>query len=1024
MKPFNIMDYQSFAEQLPYLFENWGQESVHPKSNLFQQVLEQVGGETTANVLQLINLAVKCLEQDELYCEVGCLTGATLIGALLNNSERMAYAAINLSKSEGEFFEKFGERLSAFGLEEQVVICDQNFDEFLFEIREIGSDKIGVYFYKGAKDYRAQLLGLLLVRPLLADKALIIVDNSNDSAVKQATWDFIAAQPQGKMLLDLSTLGENCCTFYNGIQVLSWDSKREHNYNLLELKQQHDDTFIQAIYNWQVEFENQKKSLKKMMVEALELESFKRYEEAEARYIEILKWNQNQPEVLLNLGMLYYTIDRHQQALNLLLRSLELKPPKALHIYYYSIGQVLEKNGAMPQAIQAYRQVIALEPQWIDAYNNLGNILLKAGELEQAESIYRQAISEKPKHFGSYLNLGNVLIKRSQVDEAVEIYKKALNLKPRDPDIIYNLGVALDAKNEPTQAALYYGYAHYRRGQYQEAIDQYQRFLETQTGDVHFYRALAQCYHSVNQHEKTIEAYQEGIKLYPKSAELYFSLALALQDFGRTQEAIAVVTEASQLLPDILTLKLEKQRLLPVVYDTEEEIDFYRRRFTQGLEELVQQISLDTPESRKSALRGIGSHTNFYLQYQGKNDLELQKQYGQFVQSVMTANYPQWAKPLTMPPRNQNSKIRIGYVSQFMKQHTVGKLVLGWFRNCNHKEFEIHCYYTARSQDFLSQQFLLHSDSFHHIPEDLEATCEQIIADQLHILVYVDIGMDPQMTQMAGLRLAPVQCTTWGHPITSGLTTIDYFLSSDLMEPENAEKHYSEQLVRLPNIGFSYSKPVLPELTKTRSDFQLRDDAVLYLSCQSLYKYLPQYDYIFAAIAQQVPQAQFAFLSHPSFHITEKLRQRLKRAFANIGLNSEDYCVILPRLSWIEYLNLNLTSDIFLDTFSWSGGNTTLEAIACNLPIVTCPSEFMRGRHSYGILRMLDVTDTIAKNEGEYIKIAARLGLDCEWRDSIVERMVQRHSYLYDDKACVAALESFYRRVVQEGRSAVTAQGE
>ncbi len=501
------MDYQSFAEQLPHLFENWGQESVHSKSNLFQQVLEQVGGETTANVLQLINLAVKCLEQDEIYCEVGCLTGATLIGALLNNSEKMAYAAINFSKSEEEIFEKFNESLSAFGLEGQVVICDQNFDEFLFEIMEIGSDKIGVYFYKGAKDYRSQLLGLLLVRPLLADKALIIVDNSNDSAAYQATWDFISAQPQGKILLDLSTPGEDCYTFWNGIQVLSWDSKRDHNYKFLELKQQHDDTFIQAICNWQFEFKNQKKALKKMITEALELESFQRYEEAEARYIEILKWNQNQPEILLNLGMLYYTTNRYQQALDLLLRSLKLEPSKALHIHYYSLGLVLEKIGAMPQAIQAYQQAITLEPQWIDAYNNLGNILLIAGELEHAESIYRQAIIEKPKHFGSYLNLGNVLMKRHQFDEAVEIYKKALNLKPRDPDIIYNLGLALDAKNEPAQAALHYGYAHYRRGQYQEAIEQYQRFSETQTGDVYFYTALAKCYEGINQHEEIIKTY-------------------------------------------------------------------------------------------------------------------------------------------------------------------------------------------------------------------------------------------------------------------------------------------------------------------------------------------------------------------------------------------------------------------------------------------------------------------------------------------------------------------------------------
>jgi len=803
------------------------------------------------------------------------------------------------------------------------------------------------------------------------------------------------------------------------LDVLEWypsfdmGYQKKYNYDFSTIKQQRNEPLVKAISNWQNEFDNQKKKLDNLRREALALQHFWCNEEAEKKYKELLDWEPNQADVLLNLGMLYYTTDRYQQALDLLVKSLKLEPSKA--IQHYSIGLVLEKIGAMTQAIQAYQQAIALEPQLINAYNNLGNIFLATGELEQAESIYRKASAAKPNHFGSYLNLGNVLMERHQIDEAVESYKKALYLQPRNPDILHNLGVAFDAKNDPAQAALHYGYAYYHRGQYQEAINEYQQFLKTQTGNVSLYITLTKCYQALNQYEETIKTYQKAIKLYPNTADLYFFLAVSLQDFGLTQKAIAVASEASQLLPDNLTLKLEKQRLLPIVYETEQEVEFYRCRFSQGLEELIQQTSLDTPEARKSALLGVGSLTNFYLQYQGKNDLELQMQYGQFVHQVMAANYPQWAKPLSMPPFRQNEKIRIGYVSKCMQRHTVGKLMLGWVRNYNRQEFEVYCYYVDSQIDSLTQQFRLYSDTFYHIPDDLEAVCKQIISDQLHVLVHLDIGMHPQMTQISGLHLAPIQCTTWGHPITSGSPAIDYFLSSELMEPKNAQRHYSEQLVCLPNIGIYYPKPIIPKPKKSRAEFELRDDAVIYLSCQSLFKYLPQYDYIFAAIAQRVPQTQFAFIASKSFHITEKFRQRLQRAFANFDLNSEEYCVILPTQNLPDYFNLNLVSDVFLDTFSWSGGNTTLEAIACNLPIVTCPGKFMRGRHSYGILKMLGVTDTIAKNEAEYIEIAVRLGLDREWRDSIVERMIHRHPYLYDDKTCVEALEAFYRRVVHEG---------
>jgi predicted O-linked N-acetylglucosamine transferase (SPINDLY family) len=369
-----------------------------------------------------------------------------------------------------------------------------------------------------------------------------------------------------------------------------------------------------------------------------------------------------------------------------------------------------------------------------------------------------------------------------------------------------------------------------------------------------------------------------------------------------------------------------------------------------------------------------------------------------------------------MPPLTEHGKIRVGYISDHLRNHNGANWALGWLRHCNRKYFEIYCYYTQDPVDPITKQFRLYSDSFHHIPGDLEAVSKQIIDDQLHVLVYTDIGMHPLTNQLAALRLAPVQCTAWGHPITSGLPTVDYYLSSDLMEPENAQEHYSEELVRLPNLGFSYAKPLVPEPSKTRSEFQLRDDAVVYLSSQSLFKYLPQFDYIFAEIAQRVPQAQFAFISHvTSNHISEKFRQRLKRTFASYGLDSEDYCAILPRQNWTGFCNLNLVSDIFLDTFNWSGGNTTLQAIACHLPVVTCPSEFMRGRHSYAFLKLLGITETIASNEAEYIEIAVRLGCDRDWRDKIVQQMSQHHTHLYDDKTCVVALEEFYKRVVGQG---------
>ncbi|MEH2183078.1 O-linked N-acetylglucosamine transferase, SPINDLY family protein [Nostoc sp.] len=544
-------------------------------------------------------------------------------------------------------------------------------------------------------------------------------------------------------------------------------------------------------------------------------------------------------------------------------------------------------------------------------------------------------------------------------------------------------------------------------GRWEAAITQYQRLLKIHSVEAELYWRLSQCYRNLDLLDKYFLTLYKGIELYPTEARLPFSLIIDLKRHGRIQEAIYVTEKTCQLLPDDYTFQLLKYLTVPTIYDTQEEIIFYRQRYTQGLQDLIRQTSLTTPQEINNALAGIGRLTNFYLSYQAQNDVDLQRQYGKLVYKIMAANFPQWCVPLLMPKLQHQEKIRIGYASHYLDSYSGTLWLTGWLRQSNHESFEIYCYYTGNEPDPITQQFQEHSDVFYHIPHNLSAACEQIISDKLHILVFPEIGMNPQTMQMAGLRLAPVQCTAWGHPVTTGLPTIDYFLSSELMEPENAQEHYSEKLIRLPNIGVSYPKPYIPPVIKARSDFKLPDDAVIYLCCQAPFKYLPQYDFIFVEIAHRVPQAKFVFLRGTL------LQPRLKRAFAAIGLNSEDYCVFLSIPERLDYLMINLLSDVYLDTFTWSGGNTTLEAIACNLPIITCPGEFMRGRHSDSFLKMLGVTDTIAKNEAEYIEIAVKLGLDPAWRRSIAERMSQNHDRLFDDKACVAGLEAFYKQVVQ-----------
>ncbi len=282
------------------------------------------------------------------------------------------------------------------------------------------------------------------------------------------------------------------------------------------------------------------------------------------------------------------------------------------------------------------------------------------------------------------------------------------------------------------------------------------------------------------------------------------------------------------------------------------------------------------------------------------------------------------------------------------------------------------------------------------------------------MLIYPGLLMDTVSVQLAAQRLAPVQCTSWGHPETSGIETLDYFLSSDLMEPSGADALYTEKLVRLPNLSIYYEPVDLGAVDSSRAQLGLRTDAAVFWCGQSLYKYLPQYDDVFARIASEAPHSQFVFIKHHAGpRVTEVFRKRLTQAFAARGLDIDRHCVFLDRLSQSEFAGAIGLCDVFLDSLEWSGCNSAIESLPNALPIVTLPGAFMRGRHSAAILEMMGVTETIARDLDDYVAIAARLANTPEERLKISNRMGAAKDKIYGDRACVTALEDFLEKAVR-----------
>jgi CRISPR-associated protein Csy1 len=226
------------------------------------------------------------------------------------------------------------------------------------------------------------------------------------------------------------------------------------------------------------------------------------------------------------------------------------------------------------------------------------------------------------------------------------------------------------------------------------------------------------------------------------------------------------------------------------------------------------------------------------------------------------------------------------------------------------------------------------------------------------------------------------------------------------MEPADGDAHYTERLVRLPGIGTRYLQPDVPALA-SRVSLGLPGDGLLFLCPQSLFKISPDDDALFARVLAEVPDSRLVFFEGRHPKLTAKFAARLHTACAAHGIAAIDRVQFRPQCSHGDYLTLNLACDAMLDTLRWSGGNTTLDAIACGLPVVTLPGRFMRARQSAAMLGLAGVPELVVTSPDEYVSVAARLAAEGSWRNAASRRLVDGRSRIFDDPAPVEAFASW-----------------
>jgi protein O-GlcNAc transferase len=685
-----------------------------------------------------------------------------------------------------------------------------------------------------------------------------------------------------------------------------------------------------------------------MFVAALQHHKAGRLDEAEQLYRKILQSDPHHADTLHLLGVAALQRRKYDAAADLIAKAIAQNDK--VPAFHVNLGNALREQGKLDEAANSYRTTLRLKPDHVDAHYNLGLVLQAQEKPEEAAVSYRQALKLMPNHVQALLCLGNVLLADGKPDEAMTSYRRALVLKPDFAEVHNNVGSLFRMQ-----------------GQLEDAAASYRRALSIKPDFAEAHGNLGLVHLESERLDDAAAACRKALSCKPDYAEAYNTLGMILVEQGRQQEAQAAFEKALAIRPDFADAMLGSTvASIPVYAEDVAQSTGAAGAFANALGTL-EEWSRSHPGKLGKA---VGSCQPFYLAYRPTDATALLTRYGSLV-SASAEEF--WQRPPAVRPRRD--RIRLAIVSgQVRRHHPVWEVILrGIVANLDRERFEVCFYHTAAAVGDEAAWAAAQVDRFVPGPKPVGAWLEEIKQDAPDVIFYPEIGMDRTTSTLAALRLAPLQAASWGHPVTTGLPSINLYLSGDLIEGPHADRHYRERLVRLPGTGVCMDVSLNP--TKPWASPDAGDDVVRFALCHQPIKFDPADDALLARIAKAAGPSEFWLLApRKKLHwVADKLRDRLAAAFRAEGLDPDAHLRVMPWFAPDEFNGFLDEMDVYLDCPAFSGYTTAWHALHRGLPIVTLEGDFMRQRLAAGLLRQIGITDGIASSRDQYVEHAIHM---------------------------------------------------
>ncbi|MFI5386101.1 MAG: tetratricopeptide repeat protein [Fimbriimonadales bacterium] len=720
-----------------------------------------------------------------------------------------------------------------------------------------------------------------------------------------------------------------------------------------------------------------------------------RLREAGSLLSEMLRRSPSDAAAMQLLGQVQFLSGFQREGVKLVERAVSLTPESA--DAWNSLGMMRRALGDS-RALDAFTRATEADPRRADAWNNRGLLLQTDDRHEEALECLFFA-GESPV---IHLSRGKSLAALGRHEEAIAEFDATLAVDPEDADAWHRRGISLLELGHASEAVETFkqalrrmgrapvphcdlALALLRAGRSDEALAIIDRVLE--------WEPMLDRAREVKQEirrERDAEEIRDRELVRtagedPHSVESLAKLARSLQAQGRWRDALACLRATRND-----GLRVLSAVMMPAIFESASMVTEALEHVTTSLDELEHEdFALEDP------FRQVGV-TTFHLPYFGVRD----RPYQERIARLYTRSCAVLRDPL--PLSTGSDRPRLGVLSALLNEHTISRFFAGLIERLDRERFEV-VFLQLGPSDAVSERLGRSCAEHVRLKSDLVEAKEQVARLRLDILFFPEVGMDPLTYYLAFTRLAPVQCATWGHPLTTGSPAMDYFISSRHLERGDGQSEYSEKLALLPSLTAYYSPPSPPPAW-TRAEFGLPENRRLYGCLQMPFKFHPDYDGVLADILRRDDKATLV--------LVEPQRALFKRILEMRWAASHP--ILLERTVWLHlmpierYLRLSQLCDALLAPIHFGAGRSTYDAFGVGAPVVTFRGPYLKSRITYAAYQEIGVRELIAETLEQYVDLAIRLASDREWQSGVKATLRSRSRPLFESPSAARELNEFF----------------